>query len=68
MENSIVVLRSLSIIMLSAIFDKVDVKEIGLRSLLKSLTVVTLGIGEDIRQFPDARDFVLTEEAVQSHR
>ena len=54
--------------MVSAIFDKVDVKEIGLKSLLKLLTVVTLDIGEDIRQFPDARDFVLKEGAVQSYR
>ena len=54
--------------MLSAIFDKVDVKEIGLRSLLKSLTVVTLGIGEDICQFPDTRDFIFMEGAIQSYR
>ena len=52
--------------MLSAIFDKVDVIEFSLRSLLESLTVVTLGIGRDIRQFPDARDFALTEGAVQN--
>ena len=51
--------------MLSAIFDKVDVKEIGLRSLLKSLTVVTLGILRDICQHSDERDFALTEGAVQ---
>ena len=54
---------SCSIMNASAIFDNVDVKEIGLRYLLKS-AIVCLRQGGNICQFPCARHFRFTEVCI----